>query len=101
MMTSAETIRQVHQLAGRWRDLLWQSVLDEFAERDPKSAAVARDMIHAQPARALFGASTRDAMEAWPYLDVQARRDWLWVLQSVHTSWMEDIRSATATEATT
>jgi CheB methylesterase len=34
IMASADTIRQARQRVGRWRDLLWESVLDEFAERD-------------------------------------------------------------------
>lgn len=95
-MVSAETLRLARQRTGRWRDLLWQSVLDEFAERDAKAAEAARGVIRAQPARALFGASTRDAVAAWPHLDVQARLDWVWVCQIVHNTWMGDLRSATA-----
>lgn len=95
-MASAEKIRLERQRTGRWRDLLWQSVLDEFAERDATAAEAARAVIRAQPARALYGASTRDALEAWPHLDVQARLDWVWVCQLVHATWMETIRSATA-----
>ncbi len=94
-MTNAEEIRQARQLVSRWRDLLWQSVLDEFAERDATGAEAAWAVIRAQPARALFGASTRDALEAWPHLDGQARHDWVWVCQLVHDTWMEEIRSAT------
>ena len=94
-MASAEKIRLERQRTGRWRDLLWQSVLDEFAERDAMAAEAARAAIRAQPARALYGASTRDAIEAWPHLDIQARIDWVWVCQLVHTTWMETIRSAT------
>lgn len=92
-MVSAETIRFARQRTGRWRDLLWQSVLDEFAERDATAAQAARAVIRAQPVRALFGASTRDAVAAWPHLDVQARLDWVWVCQLVHSAWMDDIRS--------
>jgi hypothetical protein len=94
-MASAEEIRRTHQQISRWRDLLWQSVLDEFAERDAIAAEAAWAAIRAQPARALFGASTRDAVAAWPHLDSQARRDWVWVCQLVQNTWMEDIRSAT------
>jgi hypothetical protein len=92
---SAEEIRRERQRVGRWRDLLWQSVLNEFAERDATAAEAAWAVIRAQPARALFGASTRDAVEAWPHLDIRARHDWVWVCQLVHRTWMEDIRSAT------
>jgi hypothetical protein len=95
IMASAETIRKARQRVGRWCDLLWESVLDEFAERDATAAEAARAVIHAQPTRAIFGASTRDAVEAWPHLDVQARRDWVWVCQLVHNTWMEDFQSAT------
>lgn len=95
IMASAEEIRRAYQRVGRWSDLLWQSVLDEFAERDAIGAEAAWADIRAQPARALFGASTRDAVEAWPHLDIQARLDWVWVCQLVHNTWMEDIRSAT------
>jgi uncharacterized membrane protein YccC len=94
-MASAEELRRALQRLIRWRDLLWQSVLDEFVERDAIAAKAARAAIRAQPARALFGASTRDAVAAWPHLDGQARHDWVWVCQLVHTTWMEDIRSAT------
>jgi hypothetical protein len=98
IMLSAEAIRREHQRVGRWRDLLWQSVLDEFAERDATAAEAAWAVIRAQPARALFGAATRDAVVAWTHLDVQARSDWVWVCQLVHASWMEDIRSTAQTE---
>ena len=94
-MVSAEEIRRARQLVGRWRDLLWQSVPDEFAERDATGAEAAWAVIRAQPARALFGASTRDALEAWPHLDGQGRHDWVWVCQLVHDTWMEEIWSAT------
>ena len=94
-MASAEEIRQTRQRISRWRDILWQSVLDEFAERNATAAEAAWAVIREQPARALFGASTRDAVAAWPHLDGQARHDWVWVCQLVHNTWMEDIRSAT------
>ena len=92
-MASAEMIRLARQRTGRWRDLLWQSVLDEFEERDAAAAEMARAVIRAQPARALFGASTRDAVVAWPHLDVQARLDWVWICQVMHNIWMGDLRS--------
>ena len=94
-MTNAEEIRQTRQRISRWRDLLWQSVLDEFAERNATAAEAAWAVIREQPARALFGASTGDAVAAWPHLDGQARQDWVWVCQLVHDTWMEEIRSAT------
>lgn len=94
-MASAEEVRQALQRISRWRDLLWQSVLDEFVEHDAIASEAARAAIRAQPARALFGASTRDAVVAWPHLDGQARHDWVWVCQLVYDTWIEDIRSAT------
>jgi predicted TPR repeat methyltransferase len=96
-MASAETIRKALHRVGRWRDLLWESVLDEFAERDATAVEAARAVIRAQPTRAIFGASTRDAVEAWPHLDAQARQDWVCVCQLVHNTWMEDFQSATET----
>lgn len=94
-MASAEEIRQTRQRISRWRDILWQSVLDEFAERSATAAEAAWAVIREQPVRALFGASTCDAVAAWPHLDGQARHDWVWVCQLVHDTWMEEIRSAT------
>ena len=37
-MASAEEIRQTRQRISRWRDILWQSVLNEFAERNATAA---------------------------------------------------------------
>lgn len=94
-MASAEEIRQTRQRISRWRDILWQSVLNEFAERNATAAEAAWAVIREQPVHALFGASTCDAVAAWPHLDGQARHDWVWVCQLVHDTWMEEIRSAT------
>jgi hypothetical protein len=33
-MASAEEVRRALQRISCWRDILWQSVLDEFAERN-------------------------------------------------------------------
>lgn len=93
-LLSANSIWLARQQTGRWRDLLWQSVLEEFAERDATAAEAVQAIIRAQPARALFGSSTRDAAQVWSHLDVQARIDWVWVCQFAHDIWIDDIRSA-------
>lgn len=41
-MASAEEIRRARQWMSRWRDLLWQSALDEFAERHAIAAEASR-----------------------------------------------------------
>ena len=91
MQQRVEELRQARRQACRWRDLLWESVVDELAERDLAAASAARAAIGQEVARALYGSSTRDAVRAWPYLDVQARLDWVWVCQYVHTLWARDL----------
>ena len=91
-MTPLDMLRSARQQSQRWRDLLWESLLEELEERDPGAAAAARAAI-SRPARPLFGASTQDAALAWPYLDAEARLDWIWVCQFVNGIWIEAIRS--------
>ena len=91
MQPRVEELRLAWRQACRWRDLLWESVVDELAERDPAAADAARAATGQEGARALYGSSTRDAVRAWPYLDVQARLDWVWVCQLVHTLWARDL----------
>lgn len=79
-VTSCESMRQIRLKACRWRDILWQSVLEDLAERDPAAARAARA---ATPPRrgacSASGASTQAAALAWRYLDYEARKDWLWI----------------------
>jgi len=96
MQLRVEELRQARRQACRWRDLLWESVVDELAERDPAAADAARTAIGQEVARALYGSSTRDAVRAWPYLDAQARLEWVWVCQLVHTIWARDLATETA-----
>lgn len=90
---SLDMMRAARQQSQRWRDLLWESVLEELEERDPGAAAAARAAAMASPARALYGASTEGATLAWPYLDVEARLDWVWVCQFVNRIWMQTVQS--------
>ena len=91
MQPTVEELQLARRQACRWRDLLWESVVDELAERDPAAADAARAAMGQQVTRALYGSSTRDAVRAWPYLDAQARLDWVWVCQYVHTLWVRDL----------
>lgn len=91
MQPRVEELRLARRQACRWRDLLWESVVDELAERDPAAADSAHAAMGQEVARALYGSSTRDAVRAWPYLDVQARLDWVEVCQLVHRLWARDL----------
>jgi hypothetical protein len=82
MQPRVEELRLARRQACQWRDLLWESVVDELAERDLAAASAARTAIGQEVARALYGSSTRDA---------QARLDWVWVCQYVHTLWARDL----------
>lgn len=73
--------------------MLWQSVLDEYEERDPQGAARAR-AIATTPTRPLYGASTLAAARAWPHLDIQARLDWIWVCRFVNHTWVHNMQTA-------
>lgn len=60
--------------------MLWQTVLEDLADRDPAAARAASAA--ALPQRRVCsasGVSTRAAALAWRYLDYEARKDWLWI----------------------
>lgn len=86
-VTPADTMHMARQQSLRWRDMLWESVLEEMEERNPDAAVAARAAAAARPARALYGASAEAARLAWPYLDVEARLDWVWVCEFVNRIW--------------
>lgn len=77
----------------RWRDVLWESVLDEYAERNPEGAALAR-VAGAGATRSLYGESTGAAARAWSHLDFQAREDWIWVCRFVNRTWIHGMQAA-------
>lgn len=79
-VTSCESMRQIRLKACRWRDMLWQTVLEDLAERDPDAARAARAAtLPRWRACSASGASTQAAALAWRYLDYEARKDWLWI----------------------
>ena len=86
IMNALGTRYNLHQ-ALRWRDLLWTSILDDLEWRDPARAQAVYDVLAEQPTVAIVGHSTTGARVAWPYLDTQARDDWLWVAQFVQRVW--------------
>lgn len=88
ILETAEAMRFAHRQAQRWRDLLWQSVVEEMAERDPEAAAQALAAARENSVRPLYGGSTQQAVRAWPYLDTQARLDWIWVCKFVSHTWI-------------
>lgn len=97
MMSAADAIemlRTTRQQAQQWRDLLWQSVLDDLAKRDPDAAAAARAAAREGPTRALYGASTYEAVRAWRYLDAKARLDWIWVCRFVNQTSIQSMQTA-------
>jgi hypothetical protein len=86
-MSAIATTYTLHQ-ALRWRDILWSSILDDFEQRDSAGAQAVYSVLAEQPTRVIVGASTSSARVAWPYLDLQAREDWLWVAQFVQRAWV-------------
>ena len=91
---AAQRVRTARQESERWRDLLWQSIVDDLGERDSDAAAAARTAASASPVRALHGWSTQGALRAWAHLDVQARLDWIWVCQFVNRIWLRSMQEA-------
>lgn len=89
-MDEAESIRQAMFEAGRTRDMMWDVVLLELESRDPAAACDARIAARPMRVRPLVGFSTHAAALAWPYLDYQARSDWLWVCRTLHYIWIRD-----------
>lgn len=90
-MDKAESIRQAMFESGRARDLMWEAVLQELQSRDPTAARNARAAVDPMRVRPLVGSSTQAAALAWPYLDYQARADWLWICQTMHQIWIRDM----------
>lgn len=94
-MTPEQTrfsIRQAH----RWRDLLWDSILEDLECRNPASSAAAREAIRVYGIRRVTGDSTRQAVHVWRYLDAQARADWIWCCSFVHHTWIRGAEEAYA-----
>lgn len=92
-MDEAECIRQAMFEAGRARDAMWEVVLLELQSRDPAAARDARAAARPMRVRPLVGSSTHAAALAWPYLDYQARSDWLWICQTMHQIWIRGVMS--------
>lgn len=92
-MDASARRHRLHQ-ALHWQDLLWDSVLDEFAQRSPVPAQAVRETLAKQTVRALVGHSTRSAAAAWPQLDFQARADWIWVQKFIHRVWFRGMLAA-------
>lgn len=88
MTDVAVSIRQATFEACRWRDMLWESLLDDLESRDPAAARAARAIARSQQVRPLVGISTRAAACAWGHLDYQARADWLWICGAVQQIWI-------------
>ncbi len=87
-MISADAIRHSTRQAHRWRDRLWQAITEDLEQRNPAAARAAHRAIETQQVHLLVGHATQSAVLAWPYLDVQARRDWIWVCQYVQQTWL-------------
>ncbi len=95
-MEPLDILRSARQQSQRWRDLLWESVLEELEERNPVAGMAVRAVMRARATRPLYGASTDDARIAWPHLDAKARSDWIWACQFVNGLWIHTIRSVLA-----
>ena len=90
-MDRAEGIRQAMFEVNRSRDMMWEVVLEELHARDPAAAHNAHAAARGRRVRPLVGSSTHAAALAWPYLDYQARSDWLWICQTMHQIWIRSV----------
>jgi hypothetical protein len=64
------------------------TILEGLETRNPPAGAAARAAMRTATVRALYGASTQAAALAWPYLDHQARMEWVWVCEFVQRTWI-------------
>lgn len=87
-MDEAESMRQARREACRWRDILWRALLQDLEKRDPSAARAARAVTKSLTVRPLDGVSTREAALAWPYLDYEARADWVWICKAIQHIWI-------------
>ena len=87
-MAVISSTRQTLRQAQLWRDVLWASILDDLAQRNPPVAGAVRETLALYPALAYPGHSTLAARWAWRSLDGQARQDWIWVCQFVQHTWI-------------
>jgi len=88
-----ETIHDAMRNAQRWRDVMWQAVLEGLGERAPDAPQQARTTIQAhagEQVRRIRGSATQEARWAWPHLDAQARDEWIWVCEYIHQTWMRN-----------
>lgn len=90
-MTDVSTTRRTLQEAYRWRDVLWDSILEDLNRRDPAAARDVRDALSQQPLLMYQSRSTRYAAWAWSYLDTQARQEWIWVCEFVQHMWIRGL----------
>ena len=93
-MITAETIREAVHQAHHWRDVLWRSVIEDLEQRNPATAQAARQAIQTRQAYQIVGSATQRAVLAWPYLDAQARYDWIWACQYVQRAWLRGYLAA-------
>ena len=74
--------------ALRWRDALWDALLEDLEQRDPSARNKVREVLAAKPVLMYRGRSTRHAMWAWQALDATAQEEWIWACQFVHQIWI-------------
>ncbi len=94
-MTPEQTLFSIRQ-AHRWRDLLWDSILQDLESRNPASSAAAREAIRVHGIRRVTGDSGQQALLVWRCLDAQARADWIWCCSFVHHTWIRGAEVAYA-----
>ncbi len=97
-MAAAETIRHSLRQAQSWRDVLWESVLEALERRNPTAARAIHEATQAQKVHRVMGNATREAVLAWPFLDVQSRQEWIWACQYIQELWLRDALAATASD---
>ncbi|MGO8950236.1 MAG: hypothetical protein ACLQUY_21770 [Ktedonobacterales bacterium] len=96
-MVDVPTTRQTLQEAHRWRDVLWESIVEDLERRDPPAADAVRETVAHLPVLMYRSRSTWYAARTWRYLDAQARQEWIWVCEFIHEMWIRrSLGNATA-----
>lgn len=84
----APTTRERLREALQYRDELWDAVIEDLAERDPRAARTVQEILAQWPELLFSGRSTSYAAWAWSALDTQARSDWIWACETIQEVWI-------------
>ncbi len=96
-MVEVSATRQTLLEAYRWRDVLWESIVDDLEQRDPPAAGAVRGAMAQQPVLMYHSRSTWYAARSWGYLDAQARQEWIWVCEYIQKTWIRGLQTTANT----